>query len=291
MCYTPFVVKRDDLETPVPCGRCPKCVARKISEWSFRLMQQEKISDSAYFVTLTYDTQHIPITKNGYKELRKSDVQLFFKRLRKKHETSLEIKYYLVGEYGGRTTRPHYHILIFNAKLELMMDKKDLRILEMYGYDGKSNIRCYQWDKGHITVGEVNGASVGYTLKYISKKGKVPMHRNDDRQPEFSLMSKKLGLNYLTNNMVYWHKEDLINRMYVNLEDGKKAAMPRYYKDKIYDPAERSEVGGFQKGEMEKKFFKGVSKNNHYGRDKREAIKAAFRIMNHNSSLLHNNKI
>jgi len=34
--------------------------------------------------------------------------------------------------------------------------------------------------------------------------------------------------------MKKWHKSDLENRMYVNLEDGKKIAMPRYYKDKIY---------------------------------------------------------
>lgn len=34
--------------------------------------------------------------------------------------------------------------------------------------------------------------------------------------------------------MVEWHKSDLCNRMYINVGDGKKAAMPRYFKDKIY---------------------------------------------------------
>ena len=27
------------------------------------------------------------------------------------------LKYYAVGEYGGQTKRPHYHIVIFNADL------------------------------------------------------------------------------------------------------------------------------------------------------------------------------
>lgn len=65
--------------------------------------------------------------------------------------------------------------------------------------------------------------------------------------------------------------------MYVNLEGGKKAAMPRYYKDKLYTPAERSEVGGYQKGEMEKKFYENVLKDPHYGFNHDQAVKAAFR--------------
>ena len=45
--------------------------------------------------------------------LQKSDLQKFFKRLRKK--THEKISYYAVGEYGDNTQRPHYHIILFNA--------------------------------------------------------------------------------------------------------------------------------------------------------------------------------
>lgn len=50
---------------------------------------------------------------------------------------------------------------------------------------------------------------------------------------------KKLGANYLTPQMLRWHKNDLENRMYITTVDGKKVSMPRYYKEKIYSDAER----------------------------------------------------
>lgn len=177
MCYTPFCVKKDDREYAVPCGRCPDCTARRISGWSFRLMQEDKVSNSSLFITLTYDTSNVHITPNGFMGLRKRDIQLFFKRLRKSHGRAhafngKRIKYYAVGEYGGRTMRPHYHIILFNASIKLIQDA---------------------WNQGQVHYGQVTGASVGYTLKYISKPSKVPLHRNDDRQKEFSLMSKGLA--------------------------------------------------------------------------------------------------
>jgi len=50
--------------------------------------------------------------------LKKTDIQKFFKRLRKCHgKKHKSIKYYAVGEYGGQTLRPHYHIVIFNADI------------------------------------------------------------------------------------------------------------------------------------------------------------------------------
>lgn len=201
MCLTPITitVKRTDEKASVPCGKCPECFARRISGWSFRLMQEDKHSDSSYFITLTYDTKTVPITKGGFMALCKRDVQLFFKRLRKSHDTDTHsmgtgIRYYVCGEYGGKSYRPHYHMLLFNANLKLMFDTSDLLVLKHSDYDGQTPVRCIQWDKGMVTVGMVNHASVGYTLKYMCKPKRIPLHRNDDRLPEFSLMSKNLGL-------------------------------------------------------------------------------------------------
>lgn len=188
-------------------------------------MQEYKVSKSALFLTLTYDTAHVPITRNGFRNLNKRDLQLFFKRLRKNN--GLPIRYYAVGEYGGRTSRPHYHVILFNAQPELIQDA--------WKIDGKHI--------GQIHYGQVSEASVGYTLKYISKDSRIPLHCNDDRQREFALMSKGLGENYLTQKMIAWHKKDLENRMYCNIPDGKKISMPRYYKDKIYHKQERKAAG------------------------------------------------
>lgn len=49
--------------------------------------------------------------------------------------------------------------------------------------------------------------------------------------------------------IVEWHKADLDNRMYLPIEDGKKIAMPRYYKLKLYSDEER----GYLKGVFERK--------------------------------------
>lgn len=183
-CLKPFTVKnKHGSHVPVPCGKCPACMARRTSGWSFRLMQEDKVAVTSQFITLTYDTSHVPLSGNGFMDLRKRDVQLFFKSLRKWHQGKLDaeapgIRYYIVGEYGGKTMRPHYHIILFNALLDGIQPA---------------------WKLGHVHYGSVNGASVGYCLKYMMKEGKIPMHRNDDRQREFSLMSKGLGESYITD--------------------------------------------------------------------------------------------
>lgn len=263
-CINPYY-KQDDGKY-VPCGKCLPCKTRRASSWSFRLMQHAKNVRSAYFLTLTYDTENVPITKHGYMSLStskrnrgdhhsKGHIAMFFKRLRKAHGDKypgFPIKYYCVGEYGGRTFRPHYHIILFNAELELMLSQKDIMKVQLTNFNGKAHVRVKQWWYGHCSFGKVQDASVGYTLKYISKPKQIPMHRRDDRVPEYSLMSKGLGLSYLTKAIRAWHLADLCNRMYCNLPDGIKIAMPRYYKLKLYDQEQRDEIASFFERTMEK---------------------------------------
>jgi hypothetical protein len=187
-------------------------LSRRTSVWTFRLKQHAKNANTSHFVTLTYDTRFVPITKRGYLTLDKRDVQLYFKKLRKAHPKEVVIKYYLAGEYGSKTFRPHYHIILFNADINLIHKS---------------------WDKGEVHIGELTEASAAYTAKYINKGKIIPMHQNDDRIPEFSLMSKKLGLNYLSEKIIRYHRAD-IERNYLTLEDGKKISLPRYYRQKIW---------------------------------------------------------
>lgn len=222
MCYKPITLKTGSV---VPCNRCPKCIARRTSAWSFRLMQEERQSSSAHFITLTYDTRFVPINNTGLLDLQKRDLQLFFKRLRKSQSDNRtsNIKYYAVGEYGGETQRPHYHAIIFNAQLELIQPA---------------------WPLGNIFNGEkgVTGASVGYTLKYMCKNKKQQKWWLAGRQKEFGVMSKGLGVSYLNKENADWHLADPEKRMYCNLTDGKKISMPRYYKDKLYYEQERANI-------------------------------------------------
>lgn len=216
-CLTPFMVrnpkfKGSDLFIPVPCGKCPACLARRTSAWSFRLVQHDKIARSSQFVTLTYE--NAPMSPNGFMTLVKADFQLFMKRLRMLQfgNSRSDIRYYCAGEYGGRTMRPHFHVILFNADRELVQRA---------------------WPHGFVHFGNVSAASVGYTAKYINKGKTIPIHGRDDRLPECSMMSKGLGANYMTSQMVAYHKAD-ISRAFVTLEGGVKASMPRYYRDKIF---------------------------------------------------------
>ena len=220
---------------PFPCGKCPACVRRRVSGWAFRLNKQSEQSNSAHFVTLTYNDEHIKKSKNGFETLVKKDVQDFFKRLRKL--TKQKISYYAVGEYGDTGERPHYHIILFNANPKIVENAWKLNDITL----------------GNVHFGDVGDASVGYTLKYISKDKKIPQFNGDDRQKEFALMSKGLGAGYLTENMVKWHtKGNIENKVYLPLKDGKKATMPRYYKDKLYDKGQKFRIGVFMRAESQK---------------------------------------
>lgn len=48
----------------VPDQTCPVCLAKKRNDWSFRLRQEVDHSDgNAYFVTLTYDPENLPVQR------------------------------------------------------------------------------------------------------------------------------------------------------------------------------------------------------------------------------------
>lgn len=264
-CLTPFLLKLQNIM--VPCGRCPACLARRASGWSFRLMQEERYCSSAWFITLTYDNEHVPITENNFLTINKSHVQKFFRTLRRNHDKryfnqetrrwntvrDVQIKYFAVGEYGGRFKRPHYHAIVFNACVEKIQSA---------------------WVHGSVHYGYVSYASVGYCMKYMSKPAKVGKFKRDDRVKEFALQSKGLGLCYLTEAVKRWHRATT-DRMYVNLDGNKKAAMPRYYKQKIWNKQEQEVIG---KLTMERAYAREADRLRVHGNIpfREEAVRAAF---------------
>lgn len=220
-----------ELQITVPCGKCPPCRARRSAGWAFRMMQEQKVSETSFMLTLTYNSDTIPITKNGYRSLDKTDVQKFIKRLRKAqklkpYELTKPIRYYACGEYGTKTQRPHYHLLIYNAHPDNIVAAWKLDLKEI----------------GTIHLAPLNMATIQYAFKYLQKAPSVGKHERDDRQREFQLFSKGLGANYLSPAMVAWHKNSIKDRMHIPIEDGKKISMPRYYKQKIYDDFEKLKV-------------------------------------------------
>lgn len=217
----PFIVNKNNQDKeahPVPCGKCIMCHKRRVNQWTFRLLKQFENCYTAWFITLSYDTDHLPFTKSGQPTLNKRDVQLFFKKLRK--TTNDKIKYYVAGEYGENYDRPHYHIILFNAKVEAIQNAWS---------DEHGKYR------GMVYYGDVNEKSIRYTLKYINKPTRIPLFDGDDRQKEFQLTSKGLGADYLTAETIEFHKNSSAEKNFVTLRNGAKLPMPRYYKNKIFD--------------------------------------------------------
>lgn len=200
---------------------------RRVSQWTFRILQEHRHCGDSRFITLTYNTDNVPYTEDGRQTICKRDIQLFIKRLRQcqarqiNSTSSGKIKYYAVGEYGGHTRRPHYHLILFNASVQAIEDA---------------------WTLGKIHYGTVTTESVGYTLKYMSKTSRIGIHYKDTRTPQFALMSQGLGASYLTPTMIKWHKQDLLHRNFVTSQEGYKVSMPRYYKLKLYSLLEQEKL-------------------------------------------------
>lgn len=227
-----------ELTKVVPCGYCYQCLHRRQSAWAFRLGQELKRSTSACFLTLTYTDENIPKSYNGNPTLEKKHYQNFTKRLRKKCKTT-NIKYYACGEYGDVTNRPHYHAIIFNLP---------------HSYTTNAEHISQIWGQGHIHIAPCTTPTIHYVTKYLMKGRFLPTGELDDRNPHFSLMSKKMGSNYLTPQMIKYHKENL--QSYIKLDGGQAASLPRYFRDQIFTNKEKSIINQASKQARELDFEK-----------------------------------
>lgn len=218
ICISPITLKKEDNSfNTVPCGKCYACVMNYRTDWIFRLTNEFEHSLSASFVTLTYDDEHLIYAddRNGrtYAVLDKDDVQKFIKRFR--YYDKRRIRYYIVGEYGEKSKRPHYHAIIFNHSDKI--------------YENLQKA----WKKGFIHCGSVTSASITYVTKYLLKKQLTSYYI----VKPFALMSKNpaIGLNYLNYNK-NMHKSNKDPTVKLN---GKNKRMPRYYRDKIFSKLEK----------------------------------------------------
>ena len=210
-----YISKNDVL---VPCGTCAFCTATKRSDWALRLEYEARLHLVKKFVTLTYADSNLH-WKNGNSQLCKRDIQLWLKRMRK---AGAKVRYYAVGEYGSKTFRPHYHVILFG-------DVSDEIIRGCWTVEkGRKN---EGQPMGHVHIGNVTQASIMYCLGYIVN-GKGWKMRTKRERP-FSLMSRRpgLGANYLSKAMVEWHRS---GRKNYAILDGAKRHLPRYYKCKIF---------------------------------------------------------
>ncbi|QKI28940.1 VP4 [Kummerowia striata gokushovirus] len=198
----------------LPCGKCVECLLERARDWAVRCTHEASTHESSAFLTLTYAPEHEP--PNGL--LQYADFQKFMKRLRR-FLGNQEIGFFMCGEYGEKTQRPHYHACIFGYDFT---DKEKVR--ENHNGDEIWNSKKLTelWGLGHTELGSVTPQSAGYVARYVLKK-------QDPTAPQgFQRMSRThaIGKRYVEK----WWKDLFIHaRGAVILSDGSRAKIPRYY--------------------------------------------------------------
>jgi len=266
--------KQNSVRIVVPCNKCPVCLQNKRADWSFRLTEELRTAQNAWFLTLTYSDENIPDTYHHGKDLKektytgvptldKRDLTLFNKRLRKSinkyekvHQNGAkypQMRYYAVGEYGTKTKRPHYHGIYYNIPKKIIDNITEI------------------WKNGQTHYGTCTPASIHYVTKYVINE---PEEFEGIQNP-FSLMSRNpaLGSNYLKRNDA-WHVHNLAP--YV-IKQGFKQKMPRYYKEKIFTETEREKIAEHQKLLNDNKWINEYDKQ--YAKQQIDYIENQFRII------------
>lgn len=217
--------------TPIPCGQCVGCRLERSRQWAVRLMKERKLHDHSSFLTLTYHDDHLPRTPSGRPTLVLEDVQLFLKRLREEFAPK-RLRFFQCGEYGEKTLRPHYHMILFGEDFN-----KDRTPIE----NSRSGYAQYQsptltkiWGLGRCTISEVSFESAAYVARYCLKKITGPASKNhyQGAKPEFVTMSRRPGIasQYFADykNDVYPHDEIIPDL-------GRPASLPPRYFDKLLE--------------------------------------------------------
>lgn len=240
----------------IRCGHCVGCRMDKARDWADRCLLELQQHNSAYFVTLTYDDAHVPMSAYGHPvtgeaqpvlTLCKRDFQLFMKRLRKRIAPQ-GIRYFACGEYGSKTFRPHYHAIIFGLELsDLVPYNKNGRGDVLYQSDFLTS--CWARPKpgvrqtcvtpladrfepfGRVLVSPVTYATCAYTARYTTKKlyGKESQfYERMNITPPFLLMSRHPGI----GAGYYESHPNMLDYSFVSVsteDGGKKFRPPKYF--------------------------------------------------------------
>lgn len=226
-CAHPVVVHPNPAAFPrglsVPCGKCRFCLMSKRREWSLRCYHElDAWSGKASFVTLTYTEATLPYSSSLLPTLNKKDVQDWLKRVRKNisylpiknRSTGPEnevLRYFLAGEYGDNTNRPHYHAILYGINCTK---------------ESEAFIR-ETWKNGFITMLPANYESIKYVAAYIDKKTYDQQYLQQLKElgvePLFKLSSKGLGKYWIDKNI------NKVKDVGLRLPDGTRVTFPRYY--------------------------------------------------------------
>lgn len=157
----------------VPCGACVGCRASQAAQWATRARLELETTSPAFFLTMTYDDDHLPGPSLVWEDLRN-----FWKRLRK----DAPLRYLACGEYGEETNRPHYHAILFGV-----------RLTDLVPWDARLSISPYlerKWALGRVFVAEANTATASYVAGYTAKKLRDASYPDGILPPDIRVSTK-----------------------------------------------------------------------------------------------------
>lgn len=193
-----------DLLEEIPCGQCAQCRIRYTKELAQRALAESTMHEDNYFITLTYDNEHLSskmlntfsrvgssVDSHGARKflfgpqpnLVRRDFQLFAKNLRKyifeKYGKTIRIFY--CGEYGPKNGRPHFHAIIYGCPLPDLkfyknVDNNAYYTSQIISDAWKDYASCKKKDKsdasprGYAVVTNVTWDTCAYVAGYVAKK-------------------------------------------------------------------------------------------------------------------------
>lgn len=218
--YRPPAVVPEFSKIAIPCGYCIECRKKRAREWIIRLKEEVKVNKKGYFVTFTYsdDSLNQLIKKantDEAKEVARVSIRLFLERYRKKFKVSC--KHWLITELGHvGTKRLHLHGFIWTN-----INEEELKKIWSYGW-----IYCGK---------EINNKTINYCAKYVTKF--------DKERPTFIakiFASPGLGKSYINEKTKAIHKFNYDSTIDYYSDKGRKIALPKYYRDKLYNDEEKN---------------------------------------------------
>ena len=253
--FNPPLSKSGYIHTFMECGRCIDCRLKKSKVWAVRCLNELEYWNEACFVTLTYNDFTLPkLINTDTGEIKPSifreHIREFNKRLRRHFDKIVDkrkIKIYYCGEYGSKTGRPHYHLLIFGFKpTDLHYYRHDKlgfplynsRLLDSLWYQ-KYDItpkkdyyrhKYLRMQRGYVVVGDVSFNSCAYVARYILKKQQKDSERYEAQNQEFLGTSNGIGKRWFYDNYKTMYANGFIT--YKKGDNFFKCPIPKYY-DKL----------------------------------------------------------
>lgn len=219
--FMDFLKENPDVQGYVcPCGVCSGCRSDYAKSWADRLALEAVAqgSDRAWFVTLTYDDEHLPVVKTVdratlkvgmFPNIRMDDVSSWLKRVRSRlHQPG--IRFFAAAEYGS-LGRSHYHVILFADLPDVRPSRPtdDLEVQSLPKGVFFSPVLQECWSKGYVSVCKADYAAMRYVAGYTAKKLKgayneaykklVEMVAADspdvvEQDPEQARMSRRPGI-------------------------------------------------------------------------------------------------